>query len=181
MRAATIASVAALASTSLAAPRQGSPWAKNHAGGKPGQHWGPPGQVGDSDQGRQCITQAEGEEAADVFRQLIQEYSDEVALKYLTEDFVDVSSSVNGIINAGGDKPFPLDQPTFNSRQEFIDGQGAQPQIPFEKLGVWVGCDFVTMRWMTSDSAAGQESKVAELVSPPQHLSSSPIANMSLF
>lgn len=106
MRAATIASVAALASTSLAAPWQGFPWDKNHSGppggppgGRPGQHWGPPGQENDTEQGKQCLTQAEGEEAADVFRQLIASYSDEVALEYLSEDFVDFSSSVNGIIN----------------------------------------------------------------------------------
>ena len=177
MRAATIASVAALASTSLAAPWQGWQWGNKNHGGRPGGYqggrpgkWNGPGSYNDTDgtipgQGAQCLTKAEGEEAADVFRLLIQEYSDELALEWLTEDFVDWSSSVNGIINGGGDTPKPLDQPTFASRQEFMDGQGSQPEIPFETLGVWVGCDFASMRWTTSDSAAGQETKAAELVS----------------
>lgn len=165
MRAATIASVAALASTSLALPWQGWQGGNKNHGGRPGGHWGAPGNG--NGQGSQCLSQAEGEEAADVFRALIQEYTAEIALEYLTEDFVDWSSSVNGIINGGGDTPKPLDQPTFASRQEFMDGQGSQPQIPFEKIRVWVGCDFVSMRWSTSDSAAGQEAKAAELVSLP--------------
>lgn len=177
MRAATIASVAVLASTALAAPWQGGPWgSKNRGagrpqGGRPGQ-WGPPGghengnngSANGSDAGSQCLSQAEGEEAADVFRALIQEYSDELALQYLTEDFVDWSSSVNGIINGGGELPKALDQPTFQGRQAFMDGQGSQPQIPFQKIRIWVGCDFVSMRWSTTDSAAGQAKKANDLI-----------------
>jgi len=185
MRAATFAAVAGLATSALAIPAPFLPWGnKQHGGppsrggsrpGPPGPHGPPapaggppapptpsPGQSG-SGQG-QCLSKEEGEEAADVFRALIQEYSDEIALEYLTEDFVDWSSSVLGIINGGGDKPKDLEAPAFNSRQEFMDGQGSQPEIPFEKIQIWTGCDFVTMRWKSSDSAAGQPNKAASIV-----------------
>lgn len=111
MHSATVFSVAALTAAAVAAPWQGPPSFGKGLGkphGPPGRPHGPPAYGAwnqdnetDPEPPKQCLTQSEGEEAADVFRQLIQEYSDEVALKYLTKDFVDVSSSVNGIINAG--------------------------------------------------------------------------------
>lgn len=179
MRATTIATVAALASSALASPF--NPWGNKQyggpRGGKPGHgrptHIGGQGPSGYGN-GR-CLSKEEGEEAADVFRMLIQEYSDEIALEYLTEDFVDWSSSVLGIINGGGDQPKDLEAPAFSSRQEFMDGQGSQPEIPFEKIQVWVGCDFVTMRWKTADSAAGQPTKAASIVSKHYSLKSSVI------
>jgi len=39
-----------------------------------------------------CLQPKDAEEMADVFRALIQEYSDELALAALTEDFVDYAS-----------------------------------------------------------------------------------------
>ena len=66
----------------------------------------------------------DSEEAADVFRELIQNYSDELALEYLTEDFVDYSSAVAIIINGGDGEPFDIEKPIFVGRQAFMDAQG---------------------------------------------------------
>jgi hypothetical protein len=56
--------------------------------------------------GQYCMSEEDAEQAADIFRELIQNYSDELALAALTEDFVDYSSAVAIIINGG--KFFPL-------------------------------------------------------------------------
>ncbi|KAF2726052.1 hypothetical protein K431DRAFT_299166 [Polychaeton citri CBS 116435] len=109
----------------------------------------------------ECVSDDDANNIGDIFRQLIQSYSDELALEALTEDFVDYSSSVNIIINGGADAPKNLTEPTFQGRQAFMDGQGAQPEIPFTTLFVKHGCDFVSMRWMSTRSAAGQATEVA--------------------
>ena len=111
-----------------------------------------------------CLSDGDAAKAADIFRALIQEYSDELALDALTEDFVDYASSVNIIMNHGGDAPKSLTAPTFDSRQAFMDGQGSQPQIPFKKLHIFHGCDSVSMRWMTKRSAKGQATESARYV-----------------
>ena len=113
-----------------------------------------------------CISPKEAQHAADIFQELIQNYSDELARTALTVDFEDWSSSVNQIINMvapPGTPELDLLGPTFASRAEFIAGQGTQPEIPFEQLGVVNGCDSVSMRWYTSDSAAGQPTKADDL------------------
>lgn len=112
-----------------------------------------------------CMTPSEADTAADIFRLLIQEYSDDLALSALTEDFHDWASSVNIIINKGGAGPKSMDAPTFASRAAFIDGQGKQPQIPFEKIKVFAGCRHVAMRWKTGRSANGHGTEVDDIVS----------------
>merc|ERR1712144_55571 len=74
---------------------------------------------------------------ADVFRQLIQDYSDELALNALTEDFVDYASVVNSLMNRGAQYPKNITGPTFD------------------------GCRTVTVRWMTERSANGQPTEQA--------------------
>lgn len=115
------------------------------------------------------MTLTEAETAADIFRLLIQDYSDELALAALTEDFHDWASSVNIIINKGGAGPKSMDAPTFASRAAFIDGQGKQPQIPFEKIKVFPGCRHVAMRWKTGRSANGHGTEVDDIVSLQVH------------
>lgn len=112
-----------------------------------------------------CMTPSEADTAADIFRLLIQDYSDDLALSALTEDFHDWASSVNIIINKGGAGPKSMDAPTFASRAAFIDGQGKQPQIPFEKIKVFAGCRHVAMRWKTGRSANGHGTEVDDIVS----------------
>jgi len=110
---------------------------------------------------KKCITPQESEELAEVFRLLIQEYSDELALAALTEDFVDYSSAVNILMNKGAEYPKNISGPTFSGRQAFMDGQGSQPEIPFERLFTVYGCDSVSVRWTSSRSGAGQPTEAA--------------------
>ncbi|RMY54424.1 hypothetical protein D0865_04726 [Hortaea werneckii] len=109
----------------------------------------------------ECVTDEEAENMADVFRQLIQDYSDELALNALTEDFVDYASVVNSLMNRGAQYPKNITGPTFDGRQAFMDGQGSQPKIPFTTLNVFHGCRTVTVRWKTERSANGQPTEQA--------------------
>ncbi|WPG97368.1 Hypothetical protein R9X50_00014300 [Acrodontium crateriforme] len=111
----------------------------------------------------QCLTKNQGQQGAEIFRQLIQEYSTQLALEALTEDFVDYTSAVAIIINKGAGGPKSLTAPTFNGRAAFMAAQGKQPQIPFETLNVFHGCDSISVRWMTKRSAKGQATETAEL------------------
>lgn len=112
-----------------------------------------------------CVTDEEADQMAEVFRQLIQDYSDDVALSALTEDFVDYASAVNILMNRGAQFPKNITGPTFDGRQAFMDGQGSQPKIPFERLNTFHGCRSVTVRWTTSRSANGQPTEQAMIVS----------------
>ncbi|KXT01999.1 hypothetical protein AC578_6538 [Pseudocercospora eumusae] len=116
-----------------------------------------------SEQQETCMTKKEAHIAADIFRRLIQEYTHELALEALTEDFVDYASSVNIIINKGASHPKDMNAPTFASRAAFIDGQGKQPQIPFETIKVFPGCRHVSMRWKSDRSANGHASEVDKI------------------
>lgn len=158
MRFSTVSAVGfAFLATAFAAPTP-------EAGCRPGRPFHPP----PFHNRTACITDSDADALADVFRQLIQEYSDELALEALTEDFVDYSSAVNIIMNKGAQFPKDITGPTFASRQEFMDGQGSQPQIPFDTLQVFHGCDSVSVRWQTTRSASGQPTEVAAIVSLPQ-------------
>jgi hypothetical protein len=42
-----------------------------------------------------------------------------------------------------------LGQLTFSSKQEFLDGQGDQPPVPFDILNTWHTCDTVFVRWLS--------------------------------
>jgi hypothetical protein len=112
-----------------------------------------------------CLSDEDAEQAADIFRELIQNYSDDLALAALTEDFVDYSSAVAIIINGGDGEPLDIEKPLFVGRQAFMDAQGSQPEIPFKKLQRFHGCDSVSMRWLTRRSANGQETETARIVS----------------
>ena len=83
-------------------------------------------------EGTWCLSAEQAQQASDIFRTLIQEYSDEFALEALTEDFVDWTSAVNIIRNRGNDYPFVVNEVSFASRAEFMAAQGSQPQIPFD-------------------------------------------------
>ncbi|KAK5175371.1 uncharacterized protein LTR77_000510 [Saxophila tyrrhenica] len=139
-------------------------------------HWGPPGShpgyPGGPSTGAQCpgvqpdgycLSDEDAEQAADIFRELIQNYSDELALEALTEDFVDWSSAVSIIMNGGDGEPVEIEKPTFVGRQAFMDAQGSQPEIPFKKLQRFHGCNSVSMRWLTRRSANGQPTETARI------------------
>lgn len=160
MRTTTILAVlTGLAATVAAAPAPGS-WKDRQTWG-----WGRPGAYHRSDPRGQCLSNDDAQAAANIFRQLIQEYSDELALEALTEDFVDWTSSVNIIRNRGAGGPIPVNGVSFAPRQAFMDAQGSQPQIPFTTLNVFHGCNTTTVRWQTERSANGQRTETQAIVS----------------
>lgn len=104
-----------------------------------------------------CISDAQADQVATAYADLIVSYSDALADAVLTENFTDYSESVNTLINScpQGDaaKPLPLLAPTFTSREQFKTGQGQQPSINFERLNLWHSCDTVIIRWVTTNTA----------------------------
>lgn len=98
-----------------------------------------------------CLTDASALRVANNFRESIANYSEALALRIFTEDFLDYSDGVNELMNGGcPNGPKTLGSPTFSSLAEFIAAQGTQPPIPFEILNVWHNCETVTMRWRSS-------------------------------
>ncbi|KAF1818061.1 uncharacterized protein K489DRAFT_298998, partial [Dissoconium aciculare CBS 342.82] len=106
-----------------------------------------------------CLTQTNAQAGAEIFRQLIQNYTNTLALEALTDDFVDYSSAVNLIRNRGNEGPIKVNGVSFDGRPQFMAAQGSQPQIPFDTLNVFWGCDHVAMRWQTLRSANGQKTE----------------------
>nr|OQO32094.1 hypothetical protein B0A51_00632 [Rachicladosporium sp. CCFEE 5018] len=157
MRTSTIFAAGTLVASALAAP---SPRGYGGWGNRGGRGWGKHGQNGNADV---CLTDGDALAAADIFRHLIQEYSDELALDALTEDFVDWTSAVAIIRNRGAELPFIVNEILFDGRQAFMDAQGSQPQIPFETLNVFHGCNSTTVRWQTTRSANGQKTETADI------------------
>lgn len=140
---------------------------KNEASSyKPSKGQNSPGQYnGGNGNNRNCLTDEQADQGAEIFRQMIQNYTDTLALTVLTPDFEDYTSSVNIIRNRGNKGPIQVNGISFTSREDFMNAQGAQPQIPFTTLNVFHGCDSITVRWETTDSAAGQATKVNDIVS----------------
>lgn len=112
-----------------------------------------------------CLTDEQAAAGAEIFRRLIQDYSDELALDALTEDFVDYSSAVNIIRNRGNEGPFVVNEISFNGRAAFMAAQGSQPEIPFDTLNTFHGCNHVATRWQTLRSANGQATESNDIVS----------------
>jgi hypothetical protein len=175
MRTAAIFAVAsAMASTVVAAPAPvAAPVAVPEAA--PG-NWKPKGSWGwghagawhgnkGKDKGDQCLTDADAAEVANVFQQLIQGYTLELTEEALTVDFVDWSSAVNIIRNRGGEGPNVVNAVTFTSREQFSANHGKQPNIPFETLNVFHGCNHTSVRWQTLRSGNGQPNEQAAIVS----------------
>lgn len=119
---------------------------------------------GGNDCTRDCITDEQAQQGAKIFQELIQNYTADLALSALTPDFEDYTSSVNIIRNRGNKGPIQVNGISFTSRQDFMNAQGSQPQIPFDILNVFHGCDSITVRWQTTDSAAGQPTKANDIV-----------------
>ncbi|KAK4240096.1 hypothetical protein C8A03DRAFT_31842 [Achaetomium macrosporum] len=67
-----------------------------------------------------CLHQNDVDILVDAYVRMISHWNDDDA-KYLTDDFIDTSDSIN--ILAG----IPLGSPTFSSKQAFIDHQHTQP------------------------------------------------------
>jgi len=121
------------------------------------------------DKGKQCLTDEDAQEVASVFQQLIQGYTLELTEEALTVDFVDWSSAVNIIRNRGGEGPNVVNAVTFTSREQFSANHGKQPNIPFETLNVFHGCNSTSVRWQTLRSGNGQPNEQAAIVSRSQY------------
>jgi hypothetical protein len=172
--AALIAVASALVSTAMAAPAPGN-WKPKGSWG-----WGNAGAWHNNKgkgKGDQCLTDEDAAEVASVFQQLIQGYTLELTEEALTEDFVDWSSAVNIIRNRGGEGPNVVNAVTFTSREQFSANHGKQPNIPFDTLNVFHGCNSTSVRWQTLRSANGQATEQAAIVSVPRTISSKPSDN----
>ncbi|KAF2857723.1 hypothetical protein K470DRAFT_260548 [Piedraia hortae CBS 480.64] len=97
-----------------------------------------------------CMTNYDAQKVATNFKTLIDNYSDDLADAALTEGFSDYSDSVTTLIDSGCTGPQALGAATFDSRESFKAGQGAQPPIPFEQLNLWHNCDTVFLRWRSA-------------------------------
>ncbi len=107
--------------------------------------------------GNACLTSAEADLVANNFKALInQPFSTALATAALTSNYVDWASGVNTLIDAGCTAPLGLTDPTFTSRDSFIQGQSGQKPIPFDILNQWNNCDTVMMRWRTHDVGTAQ-------------------------
>lgn len=133
-------------------------WGWGHAGAWHGNKGKDKG-----DKGKQCLTDEDAQEVASVFQQLIQGYTLELTEEALTVDFVDWSSAVNIIRNRGGEGPNVVNAVTFTSREQFSANHGKQPNIPFETLNVFHGCNSTSVRWQTLRSGNGQPKEQAAI------------------
>jgi len=102
--------------------------------------------------GAKCMSSSDAQQVATNFKNLIADYSDELADSSLTKNFHDYSDSVNELINSGCSGPQALGSATFTSLAAFKAGQSQQPAIPFEQLNIWNNCDTVVIRWRSAQS-----------------------------
>ncbi|CZT14891.1 uncharacterized protein RCC_12005 [Ramularia collo-cygni] len=110
-----------------------------------------------------CLSAEAAGAVATKYGELISAYSDAAADAILSPSFTDYSGGVNALINTcpqgEAAKTLPLLSPTFTSRDLFKIGQGQQPPINFEQLGIWYNCNSVTIRWSSTNTAPGNDVK----------------------
>jgi hypothetical protein len=134
MRFITVASVAALGSSSLVAS---FPLSSLFARQTPN-----------------CMTAEETKFMVEIYRQQIAEYTDELGEKYISKDFVDISDSINTFIH------LPLGGPTFPDKKTFLEIQSWNEHFPVEILSVdAVQCNTVALQWKAAFGAAKLPSK----------------------
>ncbi|KAF2484534.1 hypothetical protein BDY17DRAFT_323379 [Neohortaea acidophila] len=98
-----------------------------------------------------CMCADDAQQVASNFQALIgQPFSATLAEAALAPTFTDYSDSVIELINAGCPGPLTLGNPTFTSRETFIQGQGKQAPIPFQILNLYNTCSAVILRWRSS-------------------------------
>jgi len=106
-----------------------------------------------------CLSDAEAQQVATNYGNLIATYSDALANVALSPDFTDYSESVNTLIDgcpqgsAAVAEQVPLLAPSFTNRTDFEIGQSQQPAINFQQLEIWHSCDTVIIRWETTNTA----------------------------
>ncbi|KAK8040046.1 hypothetical protein PG993_008457 [Apiospora rasikravindrae] len=98
-------------------------------------------EAGDSHGGK-CLTQPAVKEITDNYAQVIGNYTDSLADKFISDDFTDTSDSINVLAQQ------PLGSVTFPSKAAFKAGQSQLPKIPLVVKSVnAVTCDTIVLRW----------------------------------
>ncbi|TPX10068.1 uncharacterized protein E0L32_001265 [Thyridium curvatum] len=98
-----------------------------------------------------CLSPSDADSLVKVYRDLIAAYDPAVADKYLADNFIEYSDSIN--ILAG----MPLGSPTFPSKDVFKQVQSVNPPFPLavEKV-TGVACNTISLIW---SGAFGQAAK----------------------
>jgi hypothetical protein len=101
-----------------------------------------------------CLTRDEAKQMVAVYAKLIANYTEADCVQYCSEDFVDVSDSINTFLNQ------PLGGPTFATKQIFMDAQALNPPFPLVVDSIdAVDCNFVALRWHATFGEAMKMSK----------------------
>jgi hypothetical protein len=105
---------------------------------------------------KKCLCKSDVDEIVDAYVKMLSDW-DESLIKYLHDDFLDTSDSINTLVPNGP----PLGTPIFN-KQSFINHQTNTPDnlpVIIEKLGPW-NCDGISFVWhATFKKFGGQEEK----------------------
>ncbi|PKS11358.1 hypothetical protein jhhlp_003120 [Lomentospora prolificans] len=124
-----------------------------------------PGKKNDDDKScRNCLSKNDVDEIVDVYKILISGFNEEDANKYLSEDWVDVSQSINTFI---GKQP---DAVTFN-KTSFISSQ-SNSQLPEPTLEIQgepiFTCDRIILIWVAT-FGAGRPAKGITVIKTVKH------------
>ncbi|KAK0616409.1 hypothetical protein B0T14DRAFT_523098 [Immersiella caudata] len=108
---------------------------------------------------KKCLCKADVDELVDAYVTILSASAwDPENEKYIHDDFLDVSDSINTLIPPAG---LPLGNPIFN-KETFIQHQIDQPDnlpVVIEKLGPW-NCNGISFVWTaTFKKFGGQEEK----------------------
>ncbi|SPO03009.1 uncharacterized protein DNG_05690 [Cephalotrichum gorgonifer] len=91
-----------------------------------------------------CMTREEADHIVDVYAQSITAFDEELLETYLTDDFVDISDSINMFIHQ------PLGGPTFDTKPDFIEKQRLGLHFPVDVLSVDAyDCASVALQWVS--------------------------------
>ncbi|AEO70124.1 2444bff2-9d9f-4de3-a499-3ec3abd3fd84 [Thermothielavioides terrestris] len=105
-------------------------------------------------QDKDCITRDEAKQIVDIYASLIANYTPSVCEKYCADDFVDRSDSINTFIFQ------PLGQPTFATKQIFMDAQLSNPAFPLVVDSIdAVDCESIALRWHATFGVANEPSR----------------------
>jgi hypothetical protein len=101
-----------------------------------------------------CITRDEAKQITDIYAGLIANYQPADCERYCADEFVDRSDSINTFIFQ------PLGQPTFGTKQIFMDAQLSNPSFPLIVDSIdAVDCQAVALRWHATFGAANESSR----------------------
>jgi len=101
-----------------------------------------------------CMSRTDATNIVEIYRKLIAEYTDDLANKYCSDDFKDVSDSINTFLHN------PFGQPTFPTKKDFIAAQEYNPPFPLVVQSVdAVDCTAIALQWSATFGDAQKPSK----------------------